>query len=705
MSSAVGKRLNEKRLKAWLLVFFLALAVPALLLVIRAYDQVKWEVFHQYRVLAEELSARIDTDMRRLIEAEEARSFADYSFLVLAGDPKSNLVQRSPLSNYPVGSEIPGLVGYFQVDSAGHLSSPVLPERESNYRDYGISANELTDRRALKDRVHAILNQPVPAVEQRADEVEAALKAKVEFEFDVADMEVANSYASSESRNVFDRLSSVGEGRSQRQILRGYGRVEDLKLDSRLEKKSREQSRAKQSAIARDLASRKRASRKERIAVYEPAQAAADAFSDGDAMLAEIGASSQEAADKVEEIVVPASILQQPRSRVRFFESEIDPMTFDVLDDAHFVIFRNVWREGERYIQGAIIERAAFIAATIETVYQSAALSSMSNLLTAYQGDVLTAYGARQGGTYLSRASELRGELLYRTRLSSPLSGLELIYSVTELPLGPSVRYLAWVAFALIAVLIGGCYAIYRFGVGQMNLYRQQQDFISAVSHELKTPLTSIRMYSEMLKAGWAEEEKKTSYYAFIHDESERLSRLIANVLQLARMTRGNHQIEPKPMKVSELLERTTPKLNSQLQSAGFELHKDFHQDALDETIAIDDDAFTQILINLVDNAIKFSPDDAVKRIDLKCIRQSDGRICVTVRDYGPGIMKDQMRKIFELFYRSENELTRETVGTGIGLALVHQLTTAMNGKIDVRNQDPGAEFSLTFSIHASPLA
>ena len=98
----------------------------------------------------------------------------------------------------------------------------------------------------------------------------------------------------------------------------------------------------------------------------------------------------------------------------------------------------------------------------------------------------------------------------------------------------------------LALVLSGGCYVIYRYGVGQISLYRQQQDFVSAVSHELKTPLTSIRMYSEMLKAGWADEDKKAGYYAFIHDESERLSRLITNVLQLARMTRGNHSIDVK---------------------------------------------------------------------------------------------------------------------------------------------------------------
>jgi signal transduction histidine kinase len=101
-------------------------------------------------------------------------------------------------------------------------------------------------------------------------------------------------------------------------------------------------------------------------------------------------------------------------------------------------------------------------------------------------------------------------------------------------------------------------------------------------------------------------------------------------------------------------------------------------------------------MINLIDNAIKFAPPGAAKRIDLGCTRQRDGVICFTVRDYGAGIPKDQMRRIFELFYRPQSELTRETVGTGIGLALVHQLTVAMAGRVDVQNREPGVEFSLT---------
>lgn len=102
-----------------------------------------------------------------------------------------------------------------------------------------------------------------------------------------------------------------------------------------------------------------------------------------------------------------------------------------------------------------------------------------------------------------------------------------------------------------------------------------------------------------------------------------------------------------------------------------------------------------QIVINLVDNAIKFSRDADIRRVEIGARLESDNRVRLSVRDYGPGIPREQMKKIFRLFYRPRSELTRETVGTGIGLAIVHQLTTAMGGEVDVRNREPGAEFGV----------
>jgi two-component system, OmpR family, phosphate regulon sensor histidine kinase PhoR len=197
---------------------------------------------------------------------------------------------------------------------------------------------------------------------------------------------------------------------------------------------------------------------------------------------------------------------------VRFFESEIGPFNLEILDADHLVLLRNVWRAGERFIQGALIGRREFIDRTIEVAFRSASVSTMSDLLVAYNGDVVATYTAVPTSEPSSERGEFRGGLLYRSRLSAPANAFELIFTVTDLPIGQGARYLGSITLLLGLSLSGGCYVIYRYGIGQISLYRQQQDFGSAVSHELKTLLTSIRMYSVILKSGWASEEKKLSY-------------------------------------------------------------------------------------------------------------------------------------------------------------------------------------------------
>ena len=312
-----------------------------------------------------------------------------------------------------------------------------------------------------------------------------------------------------------------------------------------------------------------------------------------------------------------------------------------------------------------------------------------------YRGSALGVLRAAGGAAYSSSPAELAGSLLYRARLSPPFGDLELAFRVIELPSAPGGLLLLWVSLILAAVLCGGFLLMYRFAVGQLRLARQQQDFVSAVSHELKTPLTSIRMYGEMLKAGWADDAKKQTYYDYIHSESERLSRLIENVLQLARLTRNTQHFDLKRATVAELMDMVRSKIATQVERAGFTL--ELRNDApADTEVLIDADCFAQIVINLVDNALKFSAAAQRKAVEIASRRESDGRVLVTVRDFGPGIPKGQMKKIFDLFYRPENELTRETAGTGIGLALVQQLAAAMGGRVDVRNCEPGAEFRVS---------
>jgi signal transduction histidine kinase len=684
--------LTPQKLRLVLALFFAALALPTSVLVYQAYSQLKWEAFHQHQVEAEELARRIRAKVIELVVEEEARRFGDYAFLVVAGDPATNYVQRSPLSSYPLESELPGILGYFQVDAAGAFSTPLLPAPGTEAAAFGVSADELRQRRQLAQRIQSILsrNRLVRVAEgapEAAASVLADLRGGAQRLDESASGYNSNTYSAPKAlvtkqalpagQAVFDQLNRALPEESEDKTLDKSSRVEDLKLEKRfIAKQMQEKSPAK--GFRKDEAQRvRRQKRKELSSLPQPQ------VSDQVAALQETTAGTQSALENL---------------RILTFESEIDPFEFSLLESGHFVLYRKVWRDGQRVIQGLLIEQQLFLDGVVERTFRATALSRMSDLIVAFQGDVITAFSGQAAQDVVSSRSELSGALLYRSRLDAPLGGLELIFSINSLPAGPGGRLITWVALVLVVVLCGGFLLIYRLGLGQIRLARQQQDFVSAVSHELKTPLTSIRMYGEMLREGWAPAEKQREYYDYIHDESERLSRLINNVLQLARMSRNGLKLSLKPCSASELMENVHAKIASQAERAGFDLNISCDSDAGAMALEVDQDAFTQIFINLVDNAIKFSVKAPRRGIDMGCKKRQDGTLLFSVRDYGPGIHKDQMRKIFRLFYRSENELTRETVGTGIGLALVNNLATAMHGKVDVVNMEPGAEFRVSFT-------
>jgi len=715
---------SKRRLRGLLGLFFVALAIPSAVLTWQAYSRLQWEHFHQYQVMAEELRGRIDRRLRDLVAREEVRAFDDYGFLMLKRMPEGEYDQRSPLSGFPVQVTIPGLVGYFQVDADGRFTTPLLPADPTvSARAFGISEAELIQRQALREKLLNILSQEGLAAEPRAFERRSkdpldrpvmsqdaelrrrerpplvassdvqgvtgdaepegsrnAVAARKPVPYSAAGSGASKRKAATEAleqkraQAAFDRLSepaTAARESGKRQASAGnLGLVEELRLDRAFDT---DQAPTEQMPALPGF--------KERVEIGAARDVAAPAVPDSSA--GDAGRAS-------------ASAIGAP-ALVRIFESEIDPFEFGLVGSAHFVFYRKIWRGGQRHIQGAVVERAAFLEDLIETPFRDTALAGMSQLGIAFDQEILSALGGRQGRSYLSSTEELSGTLLYRGRLSSPLSRLELIFSVTRMPSGTAGGLIVWVALTLGVVLSGGLMLMYRLGVKQIDLNRQQRDFVSAVSHELRTPLTSIRMYSEILREGWADEERRRSYYEFIHDESERLSRLISNVLQLARMDRNELRVETQTTSVAQLMDLVESKLTTQVAHAGFRLQLSCNETIADRMLEVDHDAFAQIMINLVDNAIKFSARAEERLVELSARGAGCDRVEFAVRDHGPGIAGGQMKKVFRLFHRVENELTRETVGTGIGLALVHRLAAAMGGEVDVVNRDPGAEFRVRF--------
>jgi len=714
------KGYNRRRLRVMLTVLAVALALPTAAVIRQAYDQLKWESWYQYRGQAETLANRIDLELSRRTAAAEVRSFTDYSFLNVSTN--ANVLNRSPLSSLPVPQDMPGVIGYFQVAPDGTFTTPLLPA-DGAWRESGLTPEEFAARSSLAAELRSVLtgnrllrdgntaggrlqalpardaasdaapspayleSSNAPAAEPLANAQEVVVTAT---RLPATMEEEAQAAADAYTQRMFDRLSDLDtasptsvpsgagttvENFGLEESRRGPGKLGDLRLDDALEKKNEGLARQEAAALATPKESD----------AGEPARAR-----------------------RVEQSTLPATETVVPEARadrestagaISTFESEIDPFQFSLLNSGHSVLYRNVWRDGSRYIQGLLIDQAAFSGAVIESAFRATSLAGMSDLIIGYHGDVLQVI---RGGDYAAApgsVGELDGSLLYRGSLSAPFDALELVFSINRLPPGPGAQVLVWTSLVIAAVFIGGFLALYRLGIGQIRLARQQQDFVSAVSHELKTPLTSIRMYGEMLKEGWADEEKQKQYHEFIHDESERLTRLISNVLQLARITRSEPQFDIRPASVASLVDQVRSKIANQVERAGYALEFEIGDSVMDLSVELDQDCFAQIVINLVDNAIKFSKNAASKRIVIGCRSNADKQVVFSVRDFGPGIARGQLKKIFRLFYRSESELTRETVGTGIGLAIVHQLVNAMGGTVDVVNRDPGAEFSVAFPV------
>jgi len=254
--------------------------------------------------------------------------------------------------------------------------------------------------------------------------------------------------------------------------------------------------------------------------------------------------------------------------------------------------------------------------------------------------------------------------------------------------------------------MLATCYGFYRLGAKQLALVEQRMNFVSAVSHELKTPLTAIRMYTEMLQQGTViSKQHQQDYFAFIFSESERLTRLINNILQLSHLSNQQQEVEAEYTRMAILQDIIRSKTSSIMDAQGFQ--QNIIVDLPDPegiAVLVEQDAFSQIVINITDNAIKFFDKTQIKdhgrqKVDFTfSLHPSNEQLLqLEIRDYGGGIDHRQETKIFELFFRSGNELTRSTQGTGMGLSLVRELVIMQQGTIQAIRKNPGLAILISF--------
>jgi signal transduction histidine kinase len=248
----------------------------------------------------------------------------------------------------------------------------------------------------------------------------------------------------------------------------------------------------------------------------------------------------------------------------------------------------------------------------------------------------------------------------------------------------------------IVALMLLGAVLIARDISRESETTRLKTEFVNNISHELKTPLTLIRLYGETLqrKENLTHQEKKESY-EIITKESERLSHLINNVLDFSRIEMGRKEFDFKKGNLADVIQDTLESYRYHLEKKGFVIHKDIAWDLPE--MNFDGEAIASVLINLLSNAMKFSPKE--KEVTLKLFRDN-GNAILQVADKGIGISQKEISKIFQRFFQSENKIAAETKGSGLGLTLVKHITEAHNGKIQVESEPgKGSIFSLILPI------
>lgn len=283
---------------------------------------------------------------------------------------------------------------------------------------------------------------------------------------------------------------------------------------------------------------------------------------------------------------------------------------------------------------------------------------------------------------------------------------------------------------ALVTVVAGvGTWQLQRSLQAQFALNEQKSNFVSSVSHELRAPIASVRLMAESLERGnVTEPAKQREYFRFIGQECRRLSALIANVLDFARIEQGRKQYEFEPTDLRALVEITVKLMEPYAAERGVKLElrgesqgngcqgnedgkqetppshsPDIHSPDFNLELSLDGRAIQQALVNLIDNAIKHSAAGQTVTVTLEARNaepgtrnEASGTFNLSVSDHGPGIPISEREKIFERFYRLGSELRRETPGVGIGLSIVKHIVEAHGGRVLVESEvGKGSRFTI----------
>ena len=319
----------------------------------------------------------------------------------------------------------------------------------------------------------------------------------------------------------------------------------------------------------------------------------------------------------------------------------------------------------------------------------SSALASDANLSAGDPGDFTWASGHASDGAALGPS----------------FPGLKVVFGPNAENVhskqGSLQRLFYFLALAVVlSVTLFGAYLLWRDVRREVLLAEMRSQFVSSVSHELKTPLTAIRMFAETLRLGRSKNlTAQAEYLDTIINESERLTRLLNNVLDFSKIEQGTRTYHTAPTSLAEIVRTAVRAMEYPLKQQGFEL--DIGIDESLPQVRVDRDAIEQAVLNLLSNAMKYS--GGSRRISLKAGREGD-RAVIQVIDRGVGIDPKDQGRLFERFYRVPTPENRSLPGTGLGLSLVAHIVKAHGGSVSVESEPgKGSTFTIRLSLEGEP--
>jgi signal transduction histidine kinase len=644
-----------KRLKLLIVIFSVTLSIPLAYFVVRTYHGLEQEEVATLRFFADTLFDKMEGALAELVKKEEGRAIDEFNYEVFpsgppgadAGKPQPSPLSRLPRENY--------ILGYFQNNPDGSFQTPLMagagktPPGLVDRVEALKGANEIFNRKraTVTDRI-----QPRPAEIAAEEEV----KQKPGF---------ADKYIDSSSALRSQSYLGQKEKRLEKITISQAANIAKQEQPQTLgsspavaEPEREDQHIAKDQAAGRVSTPKKRVSRK----------------MDLEATL---------------EAAPPAAVVAGDETEG--FQVEVAPLQAVFLNDAQIFIFRRIMINRQIYRQGFILSINAFLEHLTQTYFLTQPMARFAGLRLSVVDQGREA-AAVETGPYSKNS-----DFILNRGFPSPFSFLKATLACSQIPRSEGRQTLNIMLIVLAVIVLIGLFGIYRSARAIEDLSERRSQFVSSVTHELKTPLTNIRMYIEMLEQGIAKSpDREQDYFRILDSEGARLSRLINNVLEMSKLERQQRHLNLQTGTLAEVVSEVEAVMAERLKQDGFSL---IVQLGDIPPFKYDRELMIQVLINLIENSMKFGKSASEHDIHIRT-RLEGSHVKIRVSDTGPGIPRHALKKIFNDFYRVENSLTRTTRGTGIGLALVKKFVQLMGGTVKAaNNRGPGCTITISLPL------